>query len=241
MSGNSLLSRYKHAHEQNMKRILSLLFSSQYKDILWFKGGTLAYLCYDLDRFSTDIDIDILDLNQEEEVITFLNNELPLLWDVWRPLLWKDLHRWKFKYNAQARNIKIELNKRKSTYTNYEYRDIDGLNVQCQTPTSMATNKLLALWNRWYNRDLYDTHFFLKQWFTYNAKIIEDKENTSIQEFIKHILEEIPHHFQSNTVLHQIWEVLTTDKQKARVKSSLIDETIKLLTLYLQQHPWKHK
>lgn len=60
-----------------MKRILSLLFSSPYKDILWFKGGTLAYLCYDLDRFSTDIDIDILDLNLEEEIIVFLNNELP--------------------------------------------------------------------------------------------------------------------------------------------------------------------
>jgi len=220
-----------------MKKILTLLFTSEYKDILWFKWGTLAYFCYDLDRFSTDLDIDLLDVNKEAEIITFLNNELPLMWDVWRPLLWKELHRWKFKYNTQARNIKIELNKRKNRHTNYEYKNIGGLQVQCQTATSMATNKLLALWNRRYNRDLYDTHFFLKHWFTYNKDIIEDRQRSSIQAFITYILQEIPERYQQNTILHQIWEVLDTDKQKARVKSSLVKETIKLLSKYLQQHP----
>lgn len=219
-----------------MKKILHVLFSGKFKNVLWFKWWTLAYFCYDLDRFSTDLDIDLLDVEKEQEVIEFLNNELPLLWDVERPLLGRDLHRWKFKYHSDAWNIKIELNKRKNQYTQYEMKQINDIKIQCQTPSSMATNKLLALWNRRYNRDVYDTHFFLKKWFVYNEDIIQDRAGKALKEFIAYIIDEIPKRYTPNTILHQIWEVLDTDKQKSRVKSHLVDETIELLTIYLQNH-----
>lgn len=233
---DSLLHRYKHIHEEYMLLILKLLFMSPYKDILWFKWWTLAYLCYDLDRFSTDLDIDLLDLSKEQEIIKFLNDELPLLWDVSRPLLWRDLHRWKFKYDRDGRVIKIELNKRKNQYTQYEMKTIDGIQVQCQTANSMATNKLLALWNRRYNRDLYDTHFFLKKWYIYQEDLIQDKQGTSLRVYIQSIIDDIPLRYSNNTILHQIWEVIDNNKQKSRVKSHLVQETIDLLSLYLTTH-----
>lgn len=65
-----------------MKLVLAALFSGPYKDIIGFKGGTLAYLCYGLDRFSTDIDIDLLDLTHEQAVISYLNAELALIAEV---------------------------------------------------------------------------------------------------------------------------------------------------------------
>lgn len=59
-----------------MKQILVAIFSGPYKDILAFKGGTLAYVYYGLTRFSTDIDLDLLDLSQEQEVIEYMDNLL---------------------------------------------------------------------------------------------------------------------------------------------------------------------
>lgn len=53
---------------------------------------------------------------------------------------------------------------------------IDNINIQVQDLSSMVTNKLLALGNRRYNRDLYDVHFFLKQGYEYDENIIKDRE-----------------------------------------------------------------
>lgn len=99
----------------------------------------------------------------------------------------------------------------------------------------MVTNKLLALGNRWYNRDLYDTHFFLKQGYIFDEQIIRDREEKSLYDRIKMIIEQIPINFQSNTILHQLGEVLD-DAQKPRVKTHLSHETIKLLQIYLNTH-----
>lgn len=59
-----------------MKKILFSLFSGPYKDILAFKGGTLAYLYYGLTRFSTDIDLDLLDPSEEQDVIQYIDELL---------------------------------------------------------------------------------------------------------------------------------------------------------------------
>ena len=217
-----------------MKKILFSLFSGPYKDILAFKGGTLAYLYYGLTRFSTDIDLDLLDPSEEQDIIQYIDELLIWLGDS-EKRVGKDLHRWRFRYDNDGWIIKVELNKRKSAYTQYEYIIIDETSLQVQTLTSMVTNKLLALGNRWYNRDLYDTHFFLKQGYIFDEQIIRDREEKSLYDRIKMIIEQIPINFQSNTILHQLGEVLD-DAQKPRVKTHLSHETIKLLQIYLDTH-----
>ncbi len=234
MSVDSLLNRYKQIHESYMKQILFAIFSGPYKDILAFKGGTLAYLHFDLTRFSTDIDLDLLDSSQEQDVIEYMDNLLIWLGDS-EKRVGKDLHRWRFRYDPNGWIIKIELNKRKSPYTKYESITIDTTSINAQDLTSMVTNKLLALGNRRYNRDLYDIHFFLQQGYTFDEQIIKDRENSWLHEWITMIIDQIPDRFPSNTILHQLGEVLD-DAQKPRVKNHLATETTKLLQLYLDTH-----
>lgn len=217
-----------------MKQILALVFSGPYKNIIAFKGGTLAYLHYGLTRFSTDIDLDLLDITQEQDVIQYLDEILIWLGDS-EKRVGKDLHRRRFRYNPNGWIIKIELNKRKSPYTTYEQITIDNITLQAQDLSSMVTNKLLALGNRWYNRDLYDIHFFLDEGYGFDEKIIVDRENKSLRDWITMIIDQIANHFPSNTILHQLGEVLD-DIQKPRVKTHLATDTVRLLQLYLDTH-----
>ena len=56
-------------HKNTLLHILKDIYSdSTIGPILGFKGGTAAYLFYDLCRFSVDLDFDLLDNNQEEYV-----------------------------------------------------------------------------------------------------------------------------------------------------------------------------
>jgi hypothetical protein len=102
--------------------------------------------------------------------------------------------------------------------------------------TTMVTNKLLALSDRRYNRDLYDTYFFRIQGFEYDGRIISARTGKSIKEFITAIIHQLPNHYAENTILADGMGDVLTDKQKARVKNHLIHETIKLLQLYLTTH-----
>jgi predicted nucleotidyltransferase component of viral defense system len=178
--------------------------------------------------------LDLIDPTQEQEVKEYIETLLMWLGNV-ENRLGKNLHRWKFHYDPNSRMIKIELNKRQSPFVQYEWITIDAMQIQTQTLTSMVTNKLIALGDRRYNRDLYDIYFFLSQWNTFDEHIIKDRKNHTLEQWISTIIKEIPKRFQENTILHQLWEVLDT-KQKPRVKKHLADETVKLLQHYLDTH-----
>lgn len=59
-----------------MLKIVHTIFQSTIGKFCAFKGGTLALFIYSLDRFSTDVDLDLLDISQEEKVVAFLNETL---------------------------------------------------------------------------------------------------------------------------------------------------------------------
>ena len=214
-----------------MKEILNLIYTGDFKDNIGFKWGTLAFLKYGLTRFSTDIDIDLIDKSKEKEVIEFFDDNLIAFGSV-EKILGRDLHRWRLHYELRSRIIKIELNKRENPYTQYEKITIDQLEITAQTITSMFSNKLCALWTRRYNRDLYDVNFFLQQWFSIDPQIILQQTWFSLKEWIQYLIKHIPTKFSENTILHQLWEVLE-DHQKGRVKKELIEDTIKRLQEYL--------
>ncbi len=215
-------------HEEYMKRILKWVFTSEIAEFLWFKWWTLAYLCYWLDRFSTDIDIDILDLEYEEKIINIMRKELQELWDIKNETLWKTLHRWIFRYDERSMNIKVELNKRVWKANTYDDQNIDGMKIKCMSKESIFANKLVALSERFKNRDLYDVNFFLKNNFPLNNNIIIERTWKNINELVKELVEILPEHYQKNNVLADLWEVLI-DSQKIWMKNRAVDETIELL------------
>lgn len=114
-------------HENYMKKIIKDIFSDEIGKLLRFKGGTLAYLCHHLDRFSTDIDLDILDIDQEQKIIEGIRNILPIHGEIKNETLGKSLHRWIFRYDEKSMNIKVELNKKIWINNTYEIQTIDGL------------------------------------------------------------------------------------------------------------------
>ena len=219
-----------------MIKILHGLFTSSVAPYLAFKGGTLAYFCYDLDRYSTDIDLDLLDHAYEQQVINEITALLSRIGDIKNTTLGADLHRWIFRYDLQSTNIKIELNKRDLTHNQYEIKNIQGQNILCMDTPSMVSNKLLALSDRRYNRDLYDTHFFRAQGYEYDERIIKARKGKSLKELITTVIQELPHHYAENTILADGMGDVLTDAQKPRVKTHLATETIKLLQLYLDAH-----
>ncbi len=218
----------KQIHEQNMKKILNGIFCSEISDFLCFKWWTLTYFCYGLDRFSTDIDIDILDLEYEEKIIEIVRKILYQLWDIKNETLWKTLHRWIFRYDERSMNIKVELNKRIRNSNTYNFQDFDGIKIRCMAPESIFANKLVALYERFKNRDLYDVNFFLKNKFPINDEIIVERTWKDIKELVKELIELLPTHYQQNNILAELWEVLT-DSQKIWMKNRALEETIELL------------
>lgn len=215
-------------HEDYMRKILKEIFSSEISDFLGFKGWTLTYLCYCLDRFSTDIDIDTLNLENEEKIIKVVRKRLQGLWDIKNETLWKTLHRWIFRYDERSMNIKVEFNKRIRKSNTYDFQDIDGIKIRCMAPESIFANKLVALYERFKNRDLYDVNFFLKNDFPINNEIIIERTWKDMKELAKELIELLPIHYQQNNVLADLWEVLT-DPQKIWMKNRAVDETIELL------------
>lgn len=95
-------------HKEFMFKILIRIFQSPLKDVLAFKGGTLAFLCYGLPRFSTDIDLDLLDYSKESDLLEIMQDILEDIGEIKNMTLGKELHRWIFRYDPSAMNIKVE-------------------------------------------------------------------------------------------------------------------------------------
>lgn len=220
-------------HEKYMRSILKDIFTEDISKFLAFKGGTLVYLVYDLDRFSTDIDLDILDVAQEEKIINAIRNILPLHWEIKNETLGKALHRWVFRYDERNINIKIELNKRVRDNNTYEDKIIDDLKLKCMKKDSIFANKLVALSERVANRDLYDVHFFFKNNFPINDDIIIERTGLSLDDFFKKLIQDIKGRYIQKSILEWLGEVLD-DKQKSWVKTYLLSTTIEQINHYLE-------
>jgi predicted nucleotidyltransferase component of viral defense system len=219
-------------HEEYMRKILKDIFNSDVSKILAFKGGTLVYLVHDLDRFSTDIDLDILDASQEEIIIETIRSILPIHGEVKNETLGKTIHRWVFRYDERSMNIKVELNKRVRDHNTYEYKTIDGVKLNCMEKGSIFANKLVALSERIANRDLYDVHFFFKNKFPINDDIIIERTELSIDAFLEKLIQTLKTRYAEVSILSGLGEVLD-DKQKAWAKKNLLTETIDQINNYL--------
>jgi predicted nucleotidyltransferase component of viral defense system len=197
---------------------------------LGFKGGTAALMFYGLDRFSVDLDFDLLDEKKEdivfERVIAILHKYGTL----------KEAHKKRFtlfcllSYEDAARNIKVEINRR-DTGSSYEIKTYLGVSMVVMKREDMVANKLLAMYERAgrANRDIYDMWFFLSRRFPIHKALVEQKSGVPFPVFVKKCITRLES-VSSHNILDRMGELLTP-KQKAWVKAHLIEETISLLKL----------
>lgn len=226
-------------HRAWMLRLLSAIADDRVlMASLRFKGGTCAAMRNLLDRFSVDLDFDLLS-----------TEEMPIVRDRLESIFSK-LHltikdrskavpQYFLCYDAEEgkRNtIALDITLPPPVSNEYEvvrFTDIDRF-LPCQTIGTMVANKLVTPIDRFEKhgtiagRDLYDIHHFLFQGFPWNAAVIEERTHMPVQKFLRSLRAFIDEHV-TQTVIDQDLNTLLPPKQFREVRRVLKQETIVLL------------
>jgi predicted nucleotidyltransferase component of viral defense system len=217
-------------HKNILIRILKDIYTnSAIGPILGFKGGTAAFLFYGLNRFSVDLDFDLLDSSKKQQVLEELKKILEEYGTI------KDSSK-KFivSYNEKAHNIKVDINP-KDFGSQYEIKSYLGISMKVMVKEDMAAHKMVAMLEREANRDIFDTYYFLKNNWPINDRIIENRTGLLMHQFLKKCIKELES-LSDQHILNGLGELLDA-KQKIWVKKSLRSETIFLLKLKLENYP----
>jgi predicted nucleotidyltransferase component of viral defense system len=221
----------KEKHQLVMAQILKDIYSDTFlASLLGFKGGTAAFMFYDLPRFSVDLDFDLLEDSQENRELVF--DKVKKIISKYGEI--KD-EKQKFatiffslSYEMGEHQIKVEINNRK-TGASFEMLNYFGIPILVSKKDSMFSAKLVALINRksFAPRDLFDVYFFLKNLWDTDNKVFLEYGITSEKEYIKKCvsyIEAIP----ENSLLKDLGELID-ETQKDFVKTKIKQETIFLL------------
>lgn len=217
------------------KTILFQILKDIYADTstspyLGFKGGTAALMFYELDRFSVDLDFDLLDESKDDYVFERIIKIAEKYGTI------KETHKKHFSlfcmisYDDKSRNIKIEIHKR-SFGSRYEIKSYLGVSMQVMVLEDMFAHKLMAMYERIgeTSRDLYDVWFFLDTRSPINRKIVENRSGLSFNELVNQCIDQIEK-IENRRILHGLGELLAPKKQDW-ARANLKGETIALLKL----------
>ena len=224
------------------KNILIKILKDIYTDatispILGFKGGTAATFFYGLDRFSLDLDFDLLDSDKEDYVF----ERVKVIIGNYGKIKEARKKRFNLLYvlsyddkDENAQNVKVEINRREFG-SRYSVESFLGISMQVMVKEDMAAHKLCAMYERIgkTNRDIFDVHFFLSNDWSVNKKIVEDRMGVSYAEFVKKCIEGLEKLDDSN-ILSGMGELLT-EKQKSWAKAKLKSEALFSLRLALEK------
>ncbi|MEK7123086.1 MAG: nucleotidyl transferase AbiEii/AbiGii toxin family protein [Patescibacteria group bacterium] len=223
-------------HEKILVKILANIYAdATLGHLLGFKGGTAAYLFYELDRFSVDLDFDLLDSSRED----FVMDRVQAILLQYGTIKEAEKKRWNLLFilaydekEKNAQNVKVEINRR-DFGSQYDQRSYLGISIPVMTKEDMFAHKLMAMVERIgrSNRDIFDVWFFAKQQWPMNKRIIEERSGTDIKSFLERAIAELEG-FDNRYILQGLGELLN-DKQKAWVKTRLKEEALFLLKLEL--------
>lgn len=222
---------------QKHKFILVQILKDIYSDkeigkFLGFKGGTAAYLFYDLPRFSIDLDFNLLAEDKKDIVLKKIKGIVKKYTEI------KEAREKRFtlffllSYEREAVNVKIEISKR-AFLADYEIKSYLGIPVLVMEKQDMVANKLVALLGRknLANRDLFDLWYFLKNNWEINKKLVENRTGQGFKDYLKKCIKRVEE-IQEKYILQGLGEVLD-EKQKNWVKKNLKKELLFLMRYYL--------
>lgn len=220
-------------HKTILFQILKDIASdSTIASFLGFKGGTAAMMFYGLDRFSVDLDFDLLDEAKEEyvfEQVLAIISQYGTIKDAFKKRLNLLCV---LSYEDEAHNIKVEISRRQFG-SNYELKTYLGTSMLVMSQADMFAHKLMALHERLgsTSRDLYDVWFFLTHHFPINKSIVEKRANMPFSQLVEVVIRQISD-MSERTVLDGVGELLTESK-KDWAREKLRDDTIALLHLLI--------
>ena len=222
-----------------MGKILRDIYSDiSISSLLGFKGGTSAYFFYNLPRFSTDLDFDLLSSKEEDKKIVY-DKILEIIKKYGRI---KDSYIKKYTifalllYDEKDFNIKIEINTRKlveNIKEKYEIKKYLGISMMVAKKEYLFAGKISALTmrNKTAMRDIYDLNYFTKNnWDIDNeaVKSISSKETKEQLLLCLEIIEKI----KDNEIMTGLGE-LVKEEEKDWIRKELREETIFMIKNYI--------
>ncbi len=220
------------------KNILFQILKDIYYDTtiashLGFKGGTAALMFHGLNRFSIDLDFDLLDKGQEDYVFDRVEKIVKQYGSM------KEIARKRFNllfllsYEDRARKIKVEINRR-SYGSRYELKTFLGVSMLVMVKEDMFAHKLMAMHERVgkTSRDIYDVWFFLEKRWPVNKEIIEQRSGISFHELMQKCIYQLEK-MNNRNILDGLGDLLTKS-QKDWARAKLLTETIFLLKARLE-------
>lgn len=223
---------------QKHKFILVQILKDIYSDkeigkVLGFKGGTAAYLFYDLPRFSIDLNFNLLAEDKKDLVFKKIKEIVKKYAEI------KEAREKRFtlffllSYEIESANVKIEISKR-AFVADYEIKSYLGIPVLVMKKQDMAANKLVALLGRKNiaNRDLFDLWYFLKNNWEINKKLVELRTEQKFKDYLKNCIKRIEQ-MPEKYILQGLGELLD-ERQKNWTKKNLKKELLFLIRYYLR-------
>ncbi len=203
---------------------------------LGFKGGTAALLFYGLNRYSVDLDFDLLDESQEQSVFEGIKN----IAEHYGVMVDSRIKRFNLisvvSYDKQSQHIKIEVNRR-NFGSRYEVKTILGISLLVMVREDMFAHKLMAMHERVgkTSRDIFDVYFFAKNHWPINKAMVETRSGMSFTELVAQCGEQLEG-MSDRHILDGLGELLT-EAQKDWARAKLRIETIFLLKTLMESEP----
>jgi predicted nucleotidyltransferase component of viral defense system len=220
------------------KTILFQILKDIYSDttiapFLGFKGGTAALMFYGLDRFSVDLDFDLLDENRAEHVFKQVLEIVQLFGTIKEKYQKRYTQFILLSYEENARHIKVEINRRQYE-SGYEIKTYLGVSMQVMVVEDMFAHKLMAMYERINetSRDIYDVWFFLNSRAPINKSIVEMRAQMPFDQLVKKCISQLEK-LNNRQILTGLGELLTPN-QKDWARAKLREETIALLQLRVE-------
>lgn len=217
-------------HRQILFELITDIYRSPSANFLGFKGGTMAYFFYGLDRFSTDLDFDLIEKDKINEVKKILPQIVLKYGQIKEQKDKRYTIFYLLSYKKGSQNIKIEISKRINFPYSYYFENFYGTEVKILSEVDSFATKLLACTtrNRLANRDFYDVYFYLKKGVYPNEKIIKKIAGCDLIAYLEYLIKFIEKNLNNKTILHGIGE-LVDENQKIWIKKNLKKELLNRL------------
>ncbi|KKU49260.1 hypothetical protein A3D60_03425 [Candidatus Uhrbacteria bacterium RIFCSPHIGHO2_02_FULL_47_29] len=200
---------------------------------LGFKGGTAALMFYDLNRFSVDLDFDLLDESKEKKVFEKILEIAKGYGDIRESRIKRYNLIIILSYDIKAQNVKIEINRREFG-SRYELKTLLGISMLVMIREDMFANKLMAMYERVgkTSRDVFDVYFFAKNNWPINKEIVEKRAGMPYRKTVGKCIE-LLEKMNNRNILDGLGDFLT-ESQKDWARAKLRTETIFLLNARLE-------
>ena len=226
-------------HKSQLNRlIMEIIDRPALAHTLAFKGGTCASMLGSLDRFSVDLDFDVLKdadeivlRNEFHRVFEYLGFKIAGEFDkvLFFQLRYPNDPGKRNTLKVSGSNLVVKSNQYKVQY----FPEIDRL-MNSQTIETMFANKLVAVTDRYKQhrsiagRDIYDIHAFFVGGYSYHAPVIQERTGLEPKEYFGKLIDFIKKHV-NQTIINEDLNTLLPNRQYQEIRKILLPETLSML------------